>query len=211
MQQVSVISIPQEPYYRARYYDPTLGKFLAEDPVQFDSKQDNFYEYVANNPQRFVDPSGNYITPVGSTQDIHDLGLALAYLLKDPVMSGIVHQMLTDPDIEYVIDMRPGDYPTQTDIFHHRILWWPRRANIVCANGAYQSPALALGHELDHALNGKPGRGDQQYGTTEERRVIEGSERHAAYTLGEPQRYDHADHPYVIVPTPTSHSAVPKN
>jgi len=44
-------------YYRARYYDPTVGRFLSEDPVQFNGGV-NFYAYVLNNPTRLVDPSG---------------------------------------------------------------------------------------------------------------------------------------------------------
>jgi RHS repeat-associated protein len=41
-------------YLRARYYDPSTGRFLSEDPVA----SDNPYAYVGNNPINFVDPSG---------------------------------------------------------------------------------------------------------------------------------------------------------
>jgi RHS repeat-associated protein len=44
-------------YYRARYYDPLWGRFLSEDPLQFDVS-DNFYLYVGNNPVLFSDPLG---------------------------------------------------------------------------------------------------------------------------------------------------------
>jgi RHS repeat-associated protein len=44
-------------YYRARYYDPTTGRFLGEDPVRFRAGA-NFYDYVHNNPSNFKDPSG---------------------------------------------------------------------------------------------------------------------------------------------------------
>ena len=44
-------------YYRARYYDPTTGRFLSEDPVRFQAGV-NFYSYVRNNPLNFVDPAG---------------------------------------------------------------------------------------------------------------------------------------------------------
>jgi len=44
-------------YYRARYYDPSGGRFLSEDPVQFGGGI-NFYAYVANSPINFSDLSG---------------------------------------------------------------------------------------------------------------------------------------------------------
>jgi len=46
-------------YYRARYYDLTIGRFLSEDPVGFSGDTINFYDYVSNNPPVFSDPSGN--------------------------------------------------------------------------------------------------------------------------------------------------------
>jgi len=45
-------------YYRARYYDSTIGRFLSEDSVAF-REGVNFYRYVRNNPTRFTDPSGH--------------------------------------------------------------------------------------------------------------------------------------------------------
>jgi RHS repeat-associated protein len=44
-------------YYRARYYDPTLGRFLREDPIRF-SAGVNFYEYVMSSPLNHSDPLG---------------------------------------------------------------------------------------------------------------------------------------------------------
>jgi RHS repeat-associated protein len=44
-------------YYRARYYDPTAGRFLSEDPTDFGAGP-NFYQYVLNNPVGLNDPSG---------------------------------------------------------------------------------------------------------------------------------------------------------
>jgi RHS repeat-associated protein len=51
-------------YYRARYYDPTLGRFLSEDPIRFDGGA-NFYAYVDNDPTVLVDPLGLQHTPGG--------------------------------------------------------------------------------------------------------------------------------------------------
>jgi RHS repeat-associated protein len=44
-------------YYRARYYDPRIGRFLSEDPIGFAGGL-NLYSYVANDPVARLDPSG---------------------------------------------------------------------------------------------------------------------------------------------------------
>jgi RHS repeat-associated protein len=44
-------------YYRARYYDPTAGRFMSEDPIGFNAGT-AFYRYVNNNSTNLVDPSG---------------------------------------------------------------------------------------------------------------------------------------------------------
>lgn len=50
-------------YYRARYYNPTTGRFLSEDPIGFRGGI-NKYAYVGNDPTDFNDPSGRL--PVGA-------------------------------------------------------------------------------------------------------------------------------------------------
>ena len=44
--------------YRARYYNPSTGRFLSEDPIGFAGRDTNLYRYVKNNPIRFRDPTG---------------------------------------------------------------------------------------------------------------------------------------------------------
>lgn len=51
-------------YYRARYYDPKIGRFLSEDPIPLQERaieELNAYPYVANNPVRWKDPSGRHM------------------------------------------------------------------------------------------------------------------------------------------------------
>jgi RHS repeat-associated protein len=45
-------------YDRARYYDPSLGRFTSEDPLGKDSGDLNFYRYVQNSPIDESDPLG---------------------------------------------------------------------------------------------------------------------------------------------------------
>ena len=44
-------------YYRARYYNPYIGRFLQTDPVGYSGDM-NLYRYCKNNPVALADPSG---------------------------------------------------------------------------------------------------------------------------------------------------------
>ncbi|GIW96377.1 MAG: hypothetical protein KatS3mg110_4418 [Pirellulaceae bacterium] len=45
-------------YYRARYYDPAVGRFISEDPLGFAAGDRNLARYVGNIPIVALDPSG---------------------------------------------------------------------------------------------------------------------------------------------------------
>ena len=53
-------------YLRARYYDPSVGRFISEDPAEDGF---NWYVYAGNNPVMFVDPSGLVIAFSGNNSD----------------------------------------------------------------------------------------------------------------------------------------------
>jgi uncharacterized protein RhaS with RHS repeats len=64
--------------YRARYYDPQIGRFLSEDRLRWYGSATNFYAYVGNDPADLVDPTGNF--PPGSHSKISErAALAAGY------------------------------------------------------------------------------------------------------------------------------------
>ncbi len=65
-------------YYKARYYDPAIGRFISADSVVPDpwySQAFNRYMYGYGNPVRYCDPSGNSISE-GASDAGHAIGNA---------------------------------------------------------------------------------------------------------------------------------------
>jgi len=48
-------------YYRNRFYNPQIGRFISEDPVGFAGGDINLYRYVYDNPTNFTDPEGLWV------------------------------------------------------------------------------------------------------------------------------------------------------
>ena len=61
-------------YYRARYYHPTLSRFISEDPIEYAAGA-NVYAYVGGDPVRRVDPYGEDALEIvgGSRHSMHQL------------------------------------------------------------------------------------------------------------------------------------------
>jgi len=61
-------------YFGARYYGSSMGRFTSPDPVLITTErlmnpqQLNLYAYVANNPLRFIDPTGEILQCVGDAK-----------------------------------------------------------------------------------------------------------------------------------------------
>jgi RHS repeat-associated protein len=80
-------------YYRARFYDPLIGRFLNEDPVGFGGGM-NFYAYAGNDPIDWIDPSGLRMSPAecdALRKEIMGKAFSLAKDLAkyDPISDGI--------------------------------------------------------------------------------------------------------------------------
>ena len=87
-------------FSRARYYDPSSGRFIAEDPTGFGAGN-NFYQYVLNDPLNSIDPLGLDTTVI----IVYDKGFggitygSHAALLIDNDGNG--HPLLYDPAGSY--------------------------------------------------------------------------------------------------------------
>lgn len=57
-------------YYRARYYDPRVGRFISEDPEHF-VDDTTLYAYVKNQPLKAKDPSGRHYVDIDGQPVLH--------------------------------------------------------------------------------------------------------------------------------------------
>ena len=83
-------------YHRARYLDHATGRWINQDPIQFDAGDANLYRYVGNSPANATDPSGLIVwEPPGGPRQ------------KPPWMPDWLWDLLSEPDASDFVTVIP--------------------------------------------------------------------------------------------------------
>jgi RHS repeat-associated protein len=145
-------------YYRARYYQPRLQRFISEDPLGFDGGDVNLYGYVRNNPLTFIDPLGLIIdtSKIGRLKDPLE---KVKRTKKGKELCDALEQSSTTYKIREreLGDPGPAFFNKRTN----EIVVDPNfHPNIETTKGIEPaSTERILGHEMGHAATGASDRG----------------------------------------------------
>ena len=209
-------------YLRARYYDPSIGRFLSIDPIKDGM---NWYVYCGNNPVKFVDPSGLAIklSDNATEEQIKQYNEAIAYLKTSEDGKALVEKLENCDEvivIEFTENYSESDsywsseltadstspslfVPTNGDYNADVIIFWNANGGLVLSDGtSVQSPTVQLAHEMGHTSQYVDGYMDESLQdniiTDYERFKIERNnntkyETPIAKQLGEPTRANYSD------------------
>jgi RHS repeat-associated protein len=121
-------------YYRARYYNPHLQRFISEDPAEFVAGDTNLYAYVGNDPINFTDPLGL------------EKESAVCRALPDGRTVGVVGMIGAHAGAvgtaEYVINYNSG----RIDGFGSVGIWGPGWVGLM-SGGVFSGPIWGLGQD----------------------------------------------------------------
>jgi RHS repeat-associated protein len=166
-------------YYRARYVDPNVGRFLSEDPAQ---DQLNLYSYVSSNPVNRTDPDGLYELKTFPAHIAVEVNMALLSILQKmkekPCCAGSsgpdVVNVMSDPNLVIEWDPSISSKIECAETPHPRVPRFLMRPKIkigplalqCCANMNAQTPenegrsmAGIVLHELMHLATRSPREG----------------------------------------------------
>jgi RHS repeat-associated protein len=206
-------------YFRYRYYDPRIGRFLTEDPLGF-SAGFNPYAFEHNDPVNLRDPLGLKVKVDPSLRQEYDR--AIQFLRQDKRMNRMIRLLESSPTT-YEVTPEPAKTGWNTFLYNAfspnvvqregnwvpagkanpAISWDPKYAYAIRGGGEI-SPAVILGHEIAHASHydtdaraymhrAKQGTGGPGFPTAEEQLVVQDIEKELQRMAGEPARKTYDD------------------
>jgi RHS repeat-associated protein len=102
-------------YYGARYYDPTIGRFISPDtviPNPANPQSLNRYSYCLNNPLKYTDPSGQTIEDEGYSINGVNSNNIEEYLFSNQALG-----IYLDPEILVAVAILNDIFPQFVDMF----------------------------------------------------------------------------------------------
>ena len=102
-------------YFNARYYDPSIGRFLSVDPKEDEPP----YQYVYNNPMNYVDPTGRGGFKKGWAKFLKFFGIDIDDAAKHADDAARAAARQTDDEIDAFMDdfadfAMPDDTPSSS-------------------------------------------------------------------------------------------------
>ncbi|TAL35972.1 MAG: hypothetical protein EPN93_09235 [Spirochaetes bacterium] len=98
-------------YYKARFYDPAVGRFVSADTIMPDAKDTQAfsrYAYVKNNPMINADPTGHLFVLFHAMVTLIAYPVIAPALIAKSIANIIKHPMDWKAWTSLVIDMQPG-------------------------------------------------------------------------------------------------------
>ncbi|MFH1653534.1 MAG: RHS repeat-associated core domain-containing protein, partial [Pseudomonadota bacterium] len=137
-------------YYRARYYDPSIGRFISEDPINL-AGGINLYNYVGGNPVNRVDPWG-LILWYADTASETVMKPHIQQIMRTPTGRRLLNQLHSDPQTYLIHSGFDAQGRTNGQLGNH-VYVNPNSTNIQmhtdCGTKTASTTRI-LAHELGH-------------------------------------------------------------
>ena len=149
-------------FYRARYYDATVGRFLSKDSLMSEMRiAGNLYNYVDNNPVNVIDPSGHgwsfwqtykhcfnkfYVKPVvKAAKVVKQKVVGAAKVVKQKVVRAakVVKKAAKDA-WKWTVDFAHG-YWYQAKYWWPKVAKWTGIAMVIAVTAWFGGPYILVG------------------------------------------------------------------
>ena len=119
-------------YDRARYYTPTLGRFVSPDPLMFGGGGPNIYLYCENSPPNATDPAG--LMPQAAQKRLEAIARAEAAIKEAMRRLGALRELMTKRQKEFYDTLKTMYGNKQIESVDDRVQEFPNTFNGAVAN-----------------------------------------------------------------------------